>query len=265
MLPYIALGDRFLLDAWQLMVSVGIASGGLVAFLALRRRMGQVKALLLVVSMAVAAAFGAHLAHGLFHPGPARWDPHRLFLFWRNGHSLIGAPAFCFLLLFLISRTVPGVSFWPSADAFSLGAPLGLFFARIGCYMKGCCWGTPIDEGHLFYGVSVKLVRNTLVTLHPVQLYSAAASLAIFCLLLGLHTRRRTPGVLTACLLLLYAPARFFLEFYRGDTRALWANLTLHQWICILLVPTGTFLLCLLVRKARREGSGVRDQGSGHG
>ncbi len=124
--------------------------------------------------------------------------------------------------------------------------------------MKGCCWGTPIGEEHPFHGLSVKLVRNSLLTLHPVQLYSAAAALAIFCILLALRRRSKTPGLLAVFFLLLYAAARFFLEFFRGDTPALFAGLTLSQGICILLFLAGSFLLFLRLRQTRDEGSGVR-------
>ena len=118
--------------------------------------------------------------------------------------------------------------------------------------MKGCCWGTPIPEGHPFYGLSVKLIRNSLLTLHPVQLYSAAAALTIFCILLALRRVRKTPGLLTALLALLYAAARFFLEFYRGDAQAFSANLTIYQGICILLFAAGICLLFLRMREGRR-------------
>ena len=133
------------------------------------------------------------------------------------------------------------------ADA--LGVPLGLSLARIGCYMKGCCWGTPIPEGHPFYGAPGKLIRNSLVTLHPVQLYSAAAALAIFGILLAVRRRWKAPGLLTALFMLLYAAARFSLEFFRGDTPALFGRLTLYQGICILLFSAGICLCLLFVRK----------------
>jgi phosphatidylglycerol:prolipoprotein diacylglycerol transferase len=250
MFPFISLGSRIVLDSWEVMVALGIFAAALVAILALRGETGGTRACMLALAMAVGAVLGAHLSHWLLHPGPIRWDPAGLLLFWRDGHSLIGAPIFCGLLLLLISRIVPSVPFWPTADAFSLGAPLGLFFARIGCYLKGCCWGIPIREGHPFFGLSVKLVRNTMISLHPVQLYSAAAALAVFFILLAVRPRQKTPGILTALLVLLYAPARFFLEFYRGDTKAapFLGPLAVHQGICLLLVPAGILLLYRRVR-----------------
>jgi phosphatidylglycerol:prolipoprotein diacylglycerol transferase len=263
MSPYITLGDGFLLDSWQVMIAAGTLGGSIVSFLVLQGEMGRFRAGLLVASMVLGALFGAHLSHWLLHPGLSGWDLSGILVFWKNGHSLLGALAFCALVLLAISRIIPPISFWPTADAFSLGVPVGLFFARIGCYMKGCCWGTQIQEGHPFHGLSVKLIRNDLLTLHPVQLYSAAAALTIFCILLALRRRLNTPGLLACLFLLLYAAARFFLEFFRGDTPALFAGLTPHQGICILLFPAGSVLLFLRLRETREEGSGLGDQGSG--
>ena len=263
MFPYIPLGDWLLLDSWRVMITVGILGGSLVSFFLLQGEIGRFRAGLLVASMVLGALFGAHLAHWVLHPGLSGWDLSGILVFWKDGHSLLGALAFCALLLLTISRIVPHIFFWPTADAFSLGAPVGLFFARIGCYMKGCCWGTPIGEGHPFHGLSVKLVRNSLLTLHPVQLYSATAALAIFCILLALRRRSKTPGLLTVLFVLLYASARFLLEFFRGDTPSLFAGLTLFQGVRILLLLAGSVLLFLRFRETRDVGSGVRAQGSG--
>ena len=248
MFPYIPLGDGLLLDSWRVMITAGILGGSLVSLILLHGEIGRFRAVILVASMAIGALLGAHLAHWLLHPGLSGWDLYGIFVFWSNGHSLLGALALCTLLLLAISRTVPEISFWPTADAFSLGVPVGLFFARIGCYMKGCCWGTPIGEGHPFHGFSVKLIRNDLLALHPVQLYSAAAALAIFCILFSLHRRNRTPGLLAPLFLLLYAAARFVLEFFRGDTSPLCAGLTLHQGICILVFVGGRRIWCIRLR-----------------
>ena len=263
MVPYITLGDWLLLDSWRVMIVVGLLGGGLVSLLLLPREIGRLRSGLLVASMVGGALLGARLTHRILHPGPSAWDPYEILVFWRDGHSLLGALAFCALLLLAASRTVPRISFWPAADAFSLGVPVGLFFARIGCYMKGCCWGTPIQEGHPFHGLSVKLVRNSLLTLHPVQLYSAGAALAIFCILLAVRSKNRTPGLLAALFLLLYGASRFFLEFFRGDTPGVFAGLTVNQGICMVLFTAGAAFLAYLLRDTRLEGSGVRDQGSG--
>jgi phosphatidylglycerol:prolipoprotein diacylglycerol transferase len=246
--PFISLGDRIVLDSWQVMIALGAVGGSLVSFFTLKGKIGLGRAWIVVGLVVVGAFFGAHLAHWLLHPGLYRPEPRNILIFWMDGHSLFGGLAFCTLLLLIISRIVPAVPFWPTADAFALGGPLGLFFARIGCYLKGCCWGIPIEEGHPFHGLSVKLLKNQLLALHPVQLYSAAAAIAIFLTLLVVRERQKTPGLLAVLFVLLYACARFFLEFFRGDTRALVAGLTLYQGICVLLLLIGICLLALLLR-----------------
>ena len=261
--PFLSLGDRIVLDSWRVMVMLGILAGSLASYMALKREVGRARAWVVVTLMFVAAPFGAHLAHWMLSPNLYRGDLHRLLVFWKDGHSLFGALAFCSLLLLVISRGFPGIPFWPAADAFSLGTPLGLFFARIGCYLKGCCWGTPIQPGHPFHGVSVKLVRNQLLVLHPVQLYSAAAALAIFCLLLLVRRRWKTPGIPAVLFILLSTSARFFLEFFRGDTqgRSLFGVLTIYQEICLVLFFVGACLFVLLLRATLDQRSGVSDVG----
>jgi phosphatidylglycerol:prolipoprotein diacylglycerol transferase len=256
--PFLALGDRILLDSWRVMNAFGILAGSLVALIVLKGEIGRLRATFVVGGMIVGALFGAHLAHGLLHADVYRGDLSRVLVFWKDGHSLFGALAFCAVLLILISRILPGIPFWPTADAFSLGIPVGLLFARIGCHMKGCCWGTPIPEGHPFHGLSVKLLGNQLITLHPVQLYSAAAALGIFCILLVVRKRKTPPGLVTALFVLLYSAARFSLEFFRGDTQthSLSSVLTLHQEICLLLFPAAVYLLILLLRPSLSPGVG---------
>jgi phosphatidylglycerol:prolipoprotein diacylglycerol transferase len=246
--PFLSLGDRVVLDSWQVMITLGALGGSLVAFFALKGKTGLARAWIVVGLMVVGAFFGAHLAHWLLHPGLYRPEPQSILIFWMDGHNLFGGLAFCTLLLLILSRIVPAIPFWSTADAFALGTPLGLFFARIGCYLKGCCWGIPIQEGHPFHGLSVKLLKNQLLVLHPVQLYSAAAAIAIFFILLVVRGRQKTPGLLAVLFVLLYACARFFLEFFRGDTRAVFAGLTLYQGICVGLFLIGICLVALLLR-----------------
>jgi phosphatidylglycerol:prolipoprotein diacylglycerol transferase len=236
------------------MITAGLLAGSLVSLALLQGVMGRVGAVFLVATMMIGALFGAHLAHRLLHSGLSGQVLYGTLEFWKDGHSLFGAFAFCALLLLALAR-IARLPFWRTADAFAVGVPAGLFFARIGCYMKGCCWGTPIGEAHLFHGLSEKLIRNELLTVHPVQLYSAAAALAIFCFLLAFRRRDRTPGLLTGLFLLLYPAARFFLEFLRGDSPAILGGLSLNQWISVLLFLAGSVVIFLRLRETRYEGS----------
>ena len=233
--PYLSLGPGILLDSWRVMNSLGLLAGGLVALLVLRSRLGWARACPLVLFMLTAAMLGAHLAHCLLHGCS---DLRRWLTFWEGGHSFFGALILCGLLLLVLSRLSSRIDFLATADAFALGTPLGLAFARVGCYMKGCCWGIPLPDGHPFQGVFLKLVDHRLTSLHPVQLYSAAAALTIFLVLLYLWRKAPTPGVLTAGFALLYGTARLLLEHLRADTQSemVLGLLTVHQGVCVLLI-----------------------------
>jgi len=251
--PYILVGPRIVIDSWKAMMVLAFLAGNLVAWIELRQSMGRGRALAFVLLMSWGALFGAHLAHLLLH-----WGEHQgthfdaLITFWKDGHSFFGALAFCGLLMLVVVKLVPGTDLWKTADAFALGAPLGLFFARLGCYLKGCCWGIPVQENQLFHGFSYKLIENQYTALHPVQLYSAAAALAVFVLLLWVR-ERRIPGTVLGAFCLLYGTKRFLLEFYRGDTRggSLLGFLSIHQEISLLLVFGSIIFLAQRWRRNR--------------
>ena len=72
---------------------------------------------------------------------------------------------------------------------------------------------------------------------HPTQLYESAAALGIAALLgLVLHGRKRYDGQVFLAFVVLYATARFALEFVRDDDRGGLVGLSTSQLIGIALV-----------------------------
>ena len=107
---------------------------------------------------------------------------------------------------------------------------------RVGCLCAGCCWGvescSPLavvfPEGSLGAPAGVRLL--------PVQLFEAAVQLALFFLLLWFTSERRRAQYAAELYLLCYCPARFVLEFFRGDTeRGFLLGLSTSQWLAILV------------------------------
>lgn len=81
---------------------------------------------------------------------------------------------------------------------------------RIGCLLEGCCYGVESTTGVYIAGA----------TRVPVQLYEAIALFIITACLLGVEFYFGKQGrgyKLLPVYILLYAPARFFLEMLRGD------------------------------------------------
>jgi phosphatidylglycerol:prolipoprotein diacylglycerol transferase len=71
--------------------------------------------------------------------------------------------------------------------------------------------------------------------LHPTQLYEAGATLVIFALLLVMFRRRRFDGQIVLAYAMLYAVARFAIEFWRDDPRGVVLGVSTSQLIAIVV------------------------------
>ena len=95
------------------------------------------------------------------------------------------------------------------------------------------------------------------VPLHPVQLYESIACAVLFVVLLWLRRRKRFDGEVILSYTLLYAVARFVLEFFRGDADrgfVFGGLLSTSQFIAVLLAPVA-IALWMARRRAHPKGS----------
>ena len=115
----------------------------------------------------------------------------------------------------------PEMPAWITAD---LGAPaiaLGQAIGRVGCFMAGDDYGRPTD---LPWAVTFRHPDAADIggaplgiPLHPVQLYESLTCLILFFFLTRLERYKRFDGEMILAYSSLYALARYFLEFFRGD------------------------------------------------
>ena len=171
---------------------------------------------------------------------------------WEGGATYYGG-----LLLALAGALVylrrKGLSFLKVADICAPSIALGIFFTRIGCFLSGCCFGSPTEcplgivfppdspAGYSFPGSAV----------HPAQLYSSFYGIVIFAVLLLYEKRRCRDGALFALLCLLYGVARFTVDFFRyyDGSAMMTESLTVNQVMSIALALFGLVLLALLRRR----------------
>jgi phosphatidylglycerol:prolipoprotein diacylglycerol transferase len=179
------------------------------------------------------------------------------------GGAAIGVAA---AILYALAEGLPLAA---TADALAPAAALAIALNRVGAFCGGLAWGKPTT---LAWGVTYRKIvawlwyRTPLgVRLHPVQLYDAALSLAIFGLLLAMGrrsvragdgaadseavdrgiapARSARSGEIAGAWLFLYGVGRFFVEFFRGDeTHMLGGFLTLPQMLSVLAVVAGSAL-----------------------
>lgn len=195
------------------------------------------------------ALFAERLLLVFAHLGLFRQHP-----FWLLG--LMSVPnvwfalggVFLGLLAGLLYSLAEGLPVLRTMDALAPAAALAFCINRIGAFCGGSAWGTLT---RLPWGVTNSSVVAYLwyrvplgVRLHPVQLYDAAASLAIFALLVWMLRQGITwrAGEIAGAWLFLYGLCRFFLEFLRGDAvrEPLFGGaVTLAQALAVLAVIGG--------------------------
>lgn len=134
------------------------------------------------------------------------------------------------------------------ADLLAPALPLFHAFARIGCFLVGCCYGLPCEHGIAF---TQALGAPNGIPLLPIQLIEGGCNLLILAALL-LTEKQRRKGSNLPFYLASYAVCRFVLEFWRGDAiRGFVGPLSTSQWISVLILAA---VLYHCWRKRPRDG-----------
>jgi phosphatidylglycerol---prolipoprotein diacylglyceryl transferase len=187
---------------------------------------------------------GLVLAHLFALLGVDHWTPRMLLEFW-NGMSSFGGFAGALLgLTVYYSRSRR--SWLPTADILVQALVIGWVFGRFGCTLVHDHIGRPSD-----FPLAVRFPDGPR---HDLGLYEFLYTvLVLMPAVVVLNRRPRPPGTSVAVLALLYAPARFLLDFLRqtdlpgADVRYL--GLTMAQYGCIVLAGIGSALLMRIRRR----------------
>ncbi len=124
----------------------------------------------------------------------------------------------------------------PTGDSFAVPVAAAVAIGRLGCFVAGCCYGTPTS---LPWGVVFPNVDSQ--PRHPTQIYEFLFHATMAVILFALWRRRFFPGQLIKLYILSYIGYRFLSEFIRPEAR-LWFGLTGYQWSCMVLVVVFAWL-----------------------
>jgi len=209
----------------------------------------------IVLVAVVGLIAGARLGYVLFYGVGSYWsDPLSIFAFWDGGMSFHGGLVGILLAGAFIARRkdIPPLRLF---DMGAVGAPIGLFFGRIGNFINGELWGRPTDVawGMVFPRAPGDLPR------HPSQLYEALLEgLVLFVVLWVLSRRKREDGFILGMMIGLYGVFRIFIEFFREPDVQLGfiaGRFTMGQVLSLPMVAAGAWL----VIRALRRGNDVQD------
>ena len=215
--------------SWGFMVAIAfIVATILTAKEAKRKNISPEKIYSLVTYIIIGAIIGSRIAYLLFNPT----NILDIFKFWEGGLSFhggfIGGLLFGF---FYIKKNK--LNFWEITDICTPSIPLAQAIGRIGCFLRGCCYGVATT---LPWGINyLKEVR------HPTQLYSSLALLIIFIFLSKQKYKKSFNGALSLTYIIIYSIFRFFIEFIRVEPRVL-LGLTGAQVVSIILSAISIFL-----------------------
>jgi phosphatidylglycerol:prolipoprotein diacylglycerol transferase len=228
----------FSVQTWGLIVAIGIIIALILMLREAKRKKVIGEAESLIAYIAIASIIGARLAYVAVNPSEFS-DIISIFKIWNGGviswGFLIGGIIGAFAFKFLKKEKI--------YDLLDLMAPyfiLAIAIGRIGCFLRGCCFGMPTDLpwGVIYTGEN-SLSGNILV--HPTQLYHAIADFIIFFVL---KSRKKKTFLL---FLILYSLERFFIDFLRFHLPGEYiGTITITQIIFIVIFAIA---LWLFVRK----------------
>ncbi len=166
----------------------------------------------MVILMVIFGLIGSHLAYIMVYQWEEFLADPLMFFSIKNGiegmiwyGALIGG-----MIPFVIYLHRKRMSFWKVADMFAPFLALGYALVRVGCFLRGCCYGEVTSSA---WGVVFPVVDE--FTRHPTQLYSSLLNLILFIILIWLYPQRRFNGQIFLLYLIGYGIYRFIVEFFR--------------------------------------------------
>lgn len=159
---------------------------------------------------------------------------------WDGGFSMLGAILLVvpFLVAYMRFKKIKILSVLDLAGIYVL---LIEMFARIGCFLAGCCYGTPTNLPWAVTYKNTACVAPSGIPLHPTQLYTALLCLLGFFAIKKISWKPTKLGQIFLFYLTFTSFIRFFVDFFRGDRTMLelgpeWLQIfSLHQWIALII------------------------------
>lgn len=266
-----------LVVAWYLVMYLGTRKEGIP-----REQMANA-----FIVTAIVAIVGARLLYVITNPHEFTDDPLRFFALREGGLVAYGGFLGGLLGSFWYWRSKE-VSLLAWADVVAPTLGTGLLFTRIGCYLYGCDFGAPLEEGasgwlsdlgtfpgpggvghehgspafvHHVQTYDLAPTASASLPVHPTQLYESLAGLALFGVTMLVWRYRTFRGQVVLVLTALYGLWRFFIEYVRDDPeRGFYFGFSTSQLISLALVPVA--LLAYMMLRKKQAGAALVPYGA---
>jgi phosphatidylglycerol:prolipoprotein diacylglycerol transferase len=217
--------------------------------LAKRRGLDPTSMIDLGIIVLISSVVGSRFFYVITHLSEYEHDMLGVFKVWEGGLSFYGglAAGVAFGIAYLVRRGLPVLEV---TDIVAPQIALGISIARIGCFLNGCCFGTPSGLPWACEFPRDSLAGWVMVgeALHPTQVYSAAVNFLIFLFLWNMLRRGLARGAVFFMLLITYGAWRFIVDFLRYHEDHMYLRfiagwLTWTQVISLGIIITGSVLL----------------------
>lgn len=255
MFPVIFEFGKFTLYTYGFFIAIGVLAAVLFArHEAKRLEVDPNRITDLCFYLVIAAILGSRLFFVLLNLEYYMQAPLEVFKIWSGGLVFYGGFITALAAALALIRSY-GLPLGKTADIAALAIPLGHFFGRLGCFSAGCCYGEACNLPWAITFSHPESLAPLNLQIHPTQLYSAAANLFIFLVMLAFREKKRFHGQLFLFYVLLYGVLRSFIEIFRGDDRGpLFMNfLSVSQAIGLGAAVLSVLLLVLLAKRAPRR------------
>lgn len=255
------IGD-FPINTYGLLLAVGMMLALFVASrLAERDGLPRARIYDLGLWTLIGGLVGAKILMILTEGFPQNFSLTDLLDFLRSGGVYYGGFIGGFLTVVVLTRLYK-LNFWKVADALAPGLALGQAIGRQGCFAAGCDWGKPTDlpwgvhftqAANEFTGVPIYRADGGDLYLHPTQLYESFTMLIVFGILIYLHKHKKFDGQVLIAYGIIYAVARFIIEFWRDDPRGSLFGFSTSQIISLMVAAVAVGFLIWRLKKANQN------------
>lgn len=246
-LRFTAFGSELRIPSYNLLVGIGIIAGILVFECnckkwRIKRQTADTLTIILCISL-ITGFLSAALFNKIVHSSSLREAFYHLFEFSGITFSggLFGGLLFFLIFYGIIFKNIKSVE--SHLDCITPSVVLGHFFGRIGCFLGGCCFGKPSDSIISVAFPAGSPAEQTYwsgVKVLPTQLIEAFFLLLLFSVL---YFKLRKQSF--AFYFIFYGAFRFFIEFFRGDSRGilLQSMFSPSQCLAMIMIAIGGGLL----------------------
>jgi phosphatidylglycerol:prolipoprotein diacylglycerol transferase len=249
--PILLQFGSFSIKTYGLFIAMGFLMGITFA-LKEAKRSGYDPQLILDLSfyMIIGAIVGSRLFYVLTHISHYQQTPLDAFKVWQGGLTFFGGFILSMIICIWIIKKHK-LSIWKIFDMFAPSLAIGVFFGRIGCFFAGCCYGKPCSLPWAVTFTDPHSLAKLNVSLHPTQLYSAAAAFITFLILIVFRKRKSFDGQLALMWILLYSFFQLIIEMFRGDVRGdlLFGQYPASQVLALLLLLFALILFPILKKR----------------